>query len=239
VRNRNIQIDDVFPQCDQRRTMSCFSFLGAKASAVALLVINVLLTIGAGIILGIVSVSIHERKQKEGHSSEMPLLIGMVIVMSLSILISFMGCCGACKRSKCCLYAHVGFLVCMTAIGIIVLVILFTGRNKLEKTIKENLEKSFNSSRMYRRTDRYKEKFGKTETDEKCCGINGVSDYPINEVPSTCCNICRSKGCLSELVKTRKKLMQIVIIMTFIPVILDVLAILFSLCLASSSDFKK
>ncbi|XP_043200724.1 CD82 antigen-like [Amphibalanus amphitrite] len=128
------------------------------------------------------------------------LLIGLG---GVTALVALLGCCGACKESKCMLGTHFAFLLAVflafAALGILAV----TSQATLISDVEGRLQKRLRTG--YNQTDQglFTVAMDFVQVERKCCGIRDSTDYfnskwrnstfaktpELKEVPDTCCVI--------------------------------------------------
>jgi len=104
----------------------------------------------------------------------------LLVVSALVVIISFFGCCGAFKESKCMLGTYFTLILAMFIVMVVGAVLGYSG--DLDKSIKEPLK---NAMSKYRDdvTDTndalywYKEAWNTVQTEMKCCGVDDARDW--------------------------------------------------------------
>jgi len=108
----------------------------------------------------------------------------LIAVAVIIIIITFFGCCGAIKESKCMLGTYFAIVLTVFIMCIVGAVLGYSGN--LEETIKDPFLKAitkYNDSPNKDGTPEekaqyyFKEAFNKAQEDFKCCGIDGVEDW--------------------------------------------------------------
>merc|ERR1712117_827442 len=104
----------------------------------------------------------------------------LLVVSALVVIISFFGCCGAFKESKCMLGTYFTLILAMFIVMVIGAVLGYSGN--LEETIKKPLK---NALTLYKddvteTTDPlfgYKAAWNEVQKELKCCGVDDVKDW--------------------------------------------------------------
>jgi len=127
----------------------------------------------------------------------------LIMVLSLVlVMISFFGCCGSIKESRCMLGFYFFFilLISIFLVSGAILLCTFDLENAIKVPLKENLKNyrdqpSENSSVLA-----YKEAWGKIQKEFLCCGVDSVDDwitvpdFPAEMTkPEACCTWKRSE----------------------------------------------
>lgn len=140
------------------------------------------------------------------YSTASYLLIAVAVIV---IIITFFGCCGAIKESKCMLGTYFAIVLTVFIMCIVGAVLGYSGN--LEETIKtpflEAIEKyddqpnkdgdAKEQAKWY-----FKEALNNAQADFKCCGIDGVEDWKLTNnhnwdgigynKPEGCCRILKN-----------------------------------------------
>merc|ERR1712038_925823 len=111
--------------------------------------------------------------------------IFIIVVSSFVLLITFLGCCGALKESRCMLGAYVFCVVVLVGcmIGGIVLAGSGTTLEFLKDPIKETMGE-------YGSDDTITAAWDDIQTEYECCGVDGPDDWALANVtplPDSCC----------------------------------------------------
>jgi len=105
----------------------------------------------------------------------------LLVVSALVVIISFFGCCGAFKESKCMLGTYFTLILAMFIVMVTGAVLGYSG--DLEKTIKEPLKNAMSKYRDDVTQDTnealfyYKEAWNTVQTEMKCCGVDDARDW--------------------------------------------------------------
>jgi len=117
--------------------------------------------------------------------------IFIIILGSVIFVISFFGCCGACKESKCMMYFYGFLLFCILIAQIGSGIAAFALKGDLQTEIQKNMEKGLE----YFDKDGY-DGFTKTwnlvQEQVECCGVENYKDWvtrynTTTTVPDSCC----------------------------------------------------
>jgi len=105
----------------------------------------------------------------------------LLVVSALVVIISFFGCCGAFKESKCMLGTYFTLILAMFIVMVVGAVLGYSG--DLDKTIKEPLKNALSKYRddVTLESDptlfAYKEAWNTVQEELKCCGVDNVDDW--------------------------------------------------------------
>ena len=136
-----------------------------------------------------------------------------IAVGVITILVSFLACCGAKTESMCMLGCYSGLLVVILVIEIVSITITYVYRERIELSLKKDFQKTLNK---YGSSDWEKltKSIDELQKDFHCCGNNRFSDWfetpwsrnNTNSVPKSCCKKPNEKGCNSGLSKDSNKI---------------------------------
>lgn len=162
---------------------------GSQIIKVILFVFN-LLWLLLGVLLLIVGALIYTKTRvfMQGFENiDVPMLAILIMVVgSITICVSFFGCCGAVQESKCMTLTYSVLLLIIIAVEVTVAIILFVKykQNTLEEFVNHNIEKVFENEEHLGFVDEMQQYL-------KCCGTNGTyywtSKSKDSKVPISCC----------------------------------------------------
>jgi len=107
----------------------------------------------------------------------------LLLVVSVAVIIvTFFGCCGAYKESKCMLGTYFGIVLAIFVVMIVGAVLGYTSSSSFEEYIKDPLQNSLgkyvdNPTESQKAEAAYKSAWNAAQKDWKCCGINNASDW--------------------------------------------------------------
>jgi len=126
----------------------------------------------------------------------------LLVVSFLVVLISFFGCFGAVKESKCMLGTYFTLILAMFIVMVIGAVLGYSGN--LEKTIKDPLKQALSHYRDNATAENdpasyaYKNAWNEVQTELKCCGVDNVEDWAGAEFVWTPTSANKPVGCCFE-----------------------------------------
>jgi len=175
-----------------------------------------------------------------------PLL--MIVVGSVIFLISFMGCCGVIRESKCMMmtYATVLMLLLIGEIAIVVLVHYY--QDDFKDSVKNGLEESISK---WQDQQEVRDVWDTMQTNFKCCGANGPRDWmQYGRIPQSCCESNEScdtaldvvlstigrgniysEGCVDQIFKALKT--EIAMYLAGGLALVELLGVIFGCCLGA------
>jgi len=110
------------------------------------------------------------------YSSATYILIAVAVIV---ILVSFFGCCGAVKESKCLLGTYFAIVLAVFIMCIVGAVLGYSGN--LEETIKTPFKEAiaqYDDQSTETVKKGFREAVNQAQKDFKCCGVDGVKDWP-------------------------------------------------------------
>jgi len=159
--------------------------------------------------------------------------IFIIVVSSFVLLITFLGCCGALKESRCMLGAYVFCVVVLVGcmIGGIVLAGSGTTLEFLKDPIKETMAD-------YGTDDTITSAWDDIQTEYECCGVDGPDDWDIagvDDLPDSCCSwqedpvtckqdTSRLSGCFTkfeDLISQNEHLIYAIVSLTLISLVVS------------------
>ncbi|CAB3378955.1 Hypothetical predicted protein [Cloeon dipterum] len=96
-----------------------------------------------------------------------------MIIGGTVFAISFLGCCGAIKKSKCMLYTFGSILIVIFILQTIIAIVLLRSKDKIIKHLNEEV---FGQAIA---ENKESEVVKKIQTTLKCCGIDGPEDWVV------------------------------------------------------------
>ncbi|XP_059616981.1 CD63 antigen [Phlebotomus argentipes] len=174
----------------------------------------------------------------------------LIIVGSIVFIIAFFGCCGAVKENSCMVLTFSVFLIIIFLLEIGIGIAGYVKHGQLE----DILEKGFNSTlHNYDKNVDSQHAWSLIQSELKCCGIQGPSDWQQvfhnTTLPTSCCiempvnvNQCTKEfamkdGCMPELLALLQKNALILAGVGIGIAVVQLLAVCFACCL--SRAFKR
>lgn len=175
----------------------------------------------AGIVILIVGIWLHSQKDEAAKdyahlSGNINYINGptfCIAVGVITILVSFLACCGGKTENMCMLGCYAGLLVVILTIEIVSITITYVYRERIENSLKNDFQKTLNK---YGETgwERLTRSIDELEKDFHCCGNNKYSDWfetpwgsnNTNSVPKSCCRKVNEKDCNINLSKDSQKI---------------------------------
>ncbi|GAB0099728.1 Tetraspanin [Sergentomyia squamirostris] len=174
----------------------------------------------------------------------------LIVVGSVVFIIAFFGCCGAFKESSCMVLTFSVFLIIIFLLEFGIGIAGYVKHGQLE----EILEKGFNSTlHNYDKNRDSQHAWSLIQSELKCCGIQGPSDWEQvfhnSTLPNSCCeeipfNISEctkehalNSGCMPKLLELLRKNALILAGVGIGIAIVQLLAVCFACCL--SRAFKQ
>jgi len=105
----------------------------------------------------------------------------LLVVSAIVVIISFFGCCGAIKESKCMLGTYFTLILAMFIVMVVGAVLGYSG--DLDKAIKDPLKTALTKYRDDATMESngglyaYKEAWNTVQKELKCCGVDNVTDW--------------------------------------------------------------
>jgi len=159
--------------------------------------------------------------------------IFIIVVSSFVLLITFLGCCGALKESRCMLGAYAFCVIVLVGcmIGGIVLAGSGTTLDVLKDPIKDTMGE-------YGSDDTITAAWDDIQTEYECCGVDGPDDWAlanVNPLPDSCCSwqenpeACevdqsRLSGCFTkfeDLISQNEHLIYAIVSLTLISLVVS------------------
>ncbi|KAL4704191.1 hypothetical protein ACJJTC_002214 [Scirpophaga incertulas] len=119
--------------------------------------------------------------------------IAIVVLGSIVFAISFFGCCGAIRESRCLLSMYFVCMAILAAGKIYLVVVIFNGLNGLQGQVSQWIQNGFTPNDI-------SETFALLQSEFKCCGTTGYESYGEFPLPESCCGpqSARDAACLAS-----------------------------------------
>ncbi|XP_008198179.1 CD63 antigen [Tribolium castaneum] len=174
------------------------------------------------------------------HFNLIPILT--IVIGSIIFLISFFGCCGACRNSPCLLstYAVILLIIFIAQIAIGVFAFLeIKNTDDLGKEVNKTIDEVFHKT-----SKADVELINLIQQDIKCCGTDGPSFWattPNKTIPSSCYEDQKNlkglfqEGCQGAFYNFLMDAARIIGIVVLVLAVTEVVGATFALCLANSA----
>ncbi|XP_046681136.1 leukocyte surface antigen CD53-like isoform X3 [Homalodisca vitripennis] len=163
----------------------------------------------------------------------------VAIVGACIFIFAFFGCCGALRESHCMIITYAVMLMTLFAIQVVLAAIIYYFRSKAQDFVNEKVSKAY----LDYQTPNTKEWIDQLQTQLKCCGSTdnrtpwitlGIqppsSCYPDNDTAKP----IFTEGCDPALIDLAESTLSTTGAIVIIVAVVQVVGIIFSLCLASS-----
>jgi len=120
----------------------------------------------------------------------------MVVISAFVVLVSFFGCCGAWKESKCMLGTYFTIILALFIVMLVGAILGYSG--DFEKTIKKPLKDALNEYDDQPQTESkqaLKSIWNEVQIELKCCGVDGVTDWSNGNFNWNQTNFNKPEGC--------------------------------------------
>ncbi|XP_055331380.1 CD82 antigen-like isoform X2 [Paramacrobiotus metropolitanus] len=239
--------------------------LGAKLARLLLLTFNLIFwlsgigLIGAGIWMFLTEKGeVFAIVQPEGSVPMIKIAAyGIIGIGCFVLLVGFLGCCGAMHENRCMLVTYFAVVLVILLAEIVggILIVVFKGEldSKLQNNLQENLQKNYGLLPDHKAVTGG---FDTIQKNGKCCGVVGPNDYALsnwtkvneakgqkNEVPDSCCapgsNPCEKYpiGCYDQVKKSISDVHGILIGVGAGIAALELLGMIFAICLCRNIDY--
>ena len=216
----NIQTEEKTTANRFSEIVTNFSECGFTCIKVTFICFNLIFWM-AGIVILIVGIWLHSQKDEAARdyahlSGNINYINGPTFCISvgaITILVSFLACCGARTEQICMLGCYTGLLIVILTIEIVAITVTYVYREKIETLLRDDFQKTLNK---YGQTDwgRLTTSIDELQKDFHCCGNNKYSDWfetswglnNTNSVPQSCCRKPNEKDCNINLSKDSQKI---------------------------------
>jgi len=107
----------------------------------------------------------------------------LITISVLVIIISFFGCCGAWKESKCMLGTYFTIILALFVAMLVGAIVAYSGNldDQIKKPLKSSL-KYYDDQKTDTANDAYRKVWNEVQAELKCCGIDGVEDWRSGDI---------------------------------------------------------
>jgi len=131
----------------------------------------------------------------------------LLVVAALVVIISFFGCCGAIKESKCMLGTYFTLILAMFIVMVVGAVLGYSGN--IEEIIKKPLMeamKPYDDQSTETGKEAYRNVWNEVQAELRCCGVDDAADWKIDEhnfptdfnKPEGCCKWMKNGNEITE-----------------------------------------
>ncbi|CAG9101564.1 unnamed protein product [Plutella xylostella] len=164
--------------------------------------------------------------------------ISIIVVGSFIFLIAFFGCCGAIKENCCMLTTYAIFMALLAAVKIWITVVVYKGLGNLDNLVTDWITGAFTE---------HPNEFNAIESAFECCGTIGAGTYLPGALPASCCAPTEAAcvqgnaypGCVSVVSQFLDDIGSGIGGVIITVIIVEVVAVLFGLCMAFASSKNK
>ncbi|CAF3678496.1 unnamed protein product [Adineta steineri] len=154
----------------------------------------------------------------------------------LVVLIALLGCMGSLWCNRCMLYMYATAAIILMILQLIGFGMAVGYKKKLETVYHDGLKKVFTKALAQNET-KVLEAFHKLEDTVKCCGVDGVTDYPTGLTPTSCWQ--HTDGCATVIIDVLEKNLPIIGGSLGGVLVLELLCLIFTLILAKNLAHAK
>ncbi|XP_049775437.1 23 kDa integral membrane protein-like [Schistocerca cancellata] len=171
----------------------------------------------------------------------------LIVIGSIILVISFYGCCGAIRESHCMVTTYAVFLLTVLVLQIAIAVLAFVYGGDTDAVLKQTL---YDFVHDYSTNESSRKAMDALQNSLECCGADGPEDYfkmGLFNLPSSCCkqgDTCRigilnsapyyTTGCLEAMENFLSYAGHIMGGIAIGAAVVEIVGIVFALCLASS-----
>eukprot|EP00794_Sanderia_malayensis_P007656 gene7656-8496_t len=175
----------------------------------------------AGVVILVIGVWLHSQKDEAAKdyahlSGKINYVNGpsfCIAIGVITILISFLACCGARTENMCMLGCYAGLLTVILVVEIVSIAITYAYRERIDNSLKKDFQKTLNK---YGQVDWEKmtKSIDELQKDFHCCGNNKYTDWyqtswsanNTNSIPRSCCKRPNDNMCNKNLSKDTSKI---------------------------------
>ena len=129
-----------------------------------------------------------------------------IAIGTITILISFLACCGAKTNNICMLGCYCGLLALIFCLEIVAITITYVYKERIETTLKNDFKRTLNQY-GHPRFDLLSKSIDALQRDFHCCGNKNYTDWfstawgdnNTDSVPLSCCKGRRDENCNKNL----------------------------------------
>ncbi|XP_046968022.1 23 kDa integral membrane protein-like [Vanessa cardui] len=161
--------------------------------------------------------------------------IGAIVVGCIVFVVAFFGCCGAIRESNCMLVTYAIFMIVLMILKITLATLIFVKQDELLDDIPRWLTEGFSRDPVA---------FQNIERSFQCCGPMGAASYLSVTLPESCCAstpctlINAYAGCNSVVKDFFQTFGLAIGVIAIIVVAIELIAVVFGLCLANHARNK-
>ncbi|CAL8103411.1 unnamed protein product [Calicophoron daubneyi] len=179
---------------------------GEKCQQCYLIILNIItLLIGLALLVVGIYAEVEMRKLVAGDNNEADIIYIFIIVLgALFLFLGVFGCCGACRKSLCCLKLYLIFASILFLFSIAVAITGYVKRDQAKAFLETGIKQMYSG---YEKIRGYKSTIDFMQRKLKCCGVTGEWIAEWGPKPDEC--ISFHEGCLDKLIDIVKKSMVI------------------------------
>lgn len=176
-------------------------------------------------------------------SVDLMFVSGLLIAVGMvTFSLGLIGFLGAMKKNRCLLSTYFILLLVLLLTKLVGLCVIFAYKNTFEIEFKSQIEQLFKKSLTNSTSASHIEHI---EVLLQCCGINGKADYTQKgaAIPDSCyqanTNETYSIGCYNAAMNKATANLPVIFGVLFVIIFIELMAILFSICICSKSKDNK